>query len=178
MSEDSPRRLTLLYQLYLTSQASRGFMRLALADVGMGGEEYALFSYLYANGSRSLSQAARDLGVPITTLAGLIAQHIEAGEIERLPHPTDRRARLLSLTAMGRERLELVIPEFTVAYRGLVAQLEEAGVDTEALYEALADLRAGITRTSDLLEAERAAVRNESARRRPGIGSADNGAGR
>ena|SRR6266545_2687310 len=155
MADDSPRRLTLLYQLYLTSQASRGFMRLALADAGMGGEEYALFSYLYANGSRSLSQVARDFGMPITTLAGLIAQHIEAGEIERLPHPTDRRARLLALTATGRERLELAIPEFTAAYRGLLAQLEEAKVNLDELYEALAALRAGVTRTSELLQAER-----------------------
>lgn len=155
MTQEEPRRLSLLYQLYLTSQASRRFMRVALADAGMTGEEYAVCSYLYAYGPRPLSQAAREFGLPITTLADLLSSLVASGDVERLPHPRDRRARLLALTDAGRERLEHVIPEFTVAYRGLVAQLEEAGVDPEALYAALGDLRAGIVRTSDLLEAER-----------------------
>jgi DNA-binding MarR family transcriptional regulator len=155
VTEEEPRRLSLLYQLYLTSQASRRFMRVALADAGMTGEEYAVCSYLYANGPRPLSQAAREFGLPITTLADLLSSLVASGDIERLPHPTDRRARLLALTDAGRERLERVIPEFTVAYRGLLAQLEEAGVEAEALYAAIGDLRAAIVRTSDLLEAER-----------------------
>lgn len=158
MAEDAPRRLTLLYQLYLTNQAARRFMRAALADTGMSGEEYAVCSYLYANGPRPLSQAARDFGLPITTLAGLVAPLVESGVVERLPHPNDRRARLLALTNAGRGRLERVIPEFTVAYRGLLAQLAEAGVDTEALYAAIDDLRGGIVRASDLLEAERSSA--------------------
>jgi DNA-binding MarR family transcriptional regulator len=159
MSDESPRRLTLLYQLYLTSQAARRFMRVALADAHMSGEEYAICSYLYANGARPLSQAAREFGLPITTLAGLLAPMIESGDIERLPHPTDRRARLLSLTAPGRERLEGVIPEFTAAYRGLLAQLAEADVETESIYEALGTLRAHVVRTTELLEAERSGVK-------------------
>ena len=156
MSEESPRRLTLLFQLYLTSQAARRFMRLALAGSDMTGEEYALYSYLYGNGARTLTQAARDFGLPITTLATLLGPLIEAGEITRRPHPTDRRARLLELTDAGRRRLESVIPDFTVAYRALLGQLEEQEVDDEAMFAALDALRASINRTGDLLEAERA----------------------
>src|SRR5688572_12450168 len=78
---DSPKRLSLLFQLYLTSQASRRFMRLALAGTGMTGEEYALYSYLYGNGPRTLTQAARDFGLPITTLATLLGPLIASGEI-------------------------------------------------------------------------------------------------
>ena len=159
MAEQAPRRLTLLFQLYLASQASRRFMRLALTDAGMSGEEYAICSYLFANGPRPLSQTAREFGVPITTLAGLLSPLLESGDLERLPHPTDRRARLLALTTAGRERLERVIPEFTMAYRGLLAQLEEADIDAESIYDALAALRAGVVRTSDLLEAERSLVK-------------------
>jgi DNA-binding MarR family transcriptional regulator len=159
MAEQAPRRLTLLFQLYLASQASRRFMRVALADAGMTGEEYAICSYLYANGPRPLSQTAREFGVPITTVAGLLGPLIESGDLERLPHPTDRRARLLALTAAGRERLEHVIPEFTMAYRGLLKQLEEADVDAESIYEALGALREGVVRTADLLEAERTSIK-------------------
>jgi DNA-binding MarR family transcriptional regulator len=154
VSEAEPRRLTLLYQLYLTSQASRRFVKLALVGTEMGGEQYALYSYLYANGPRTLSQAAQDVGLPITTLATMLEPMIAAGEIVRQPHPKDRRARLLGLTDAGRGRLEAAIPGFTVAYRSLLAQLADADVDTEALYSALGELRSGLSRTAELLEAE------------------------
>jgi DNA-binding MarR family transcriptional regulator len=117
-STDAPKRLTLLYQLYLTQQASRQFMRRALAGSDMSGEEYALYSYLYANGPRTLSQAARDFGLPVTTLATMLGPLVESGEVERTPHPTDGRARLLGLTPAGREHLQQVIPAFSAAYRG------------------------------------------------------------
>ena len=154
MTDEAPRRLSLLFQLYLTSQASRRFMRLALANSDMSGEEYALYSYLYGNGARTLTQAARDFGLPITTLATLLGPLIEAGDITRRPHPTDRRARLLELTDAGRQRLEASIGDFTVAYRALLGQLEEQAINDEADFAALDALRASIIRTGDLLEAE------------------------
>ena len=156
MSDPGPRRLSLLFQLYLTSQASRRFMRLALAGSDMSGEEYALYSYLYGNGPRTLTQASRDFGLPLTTLATLLRPLIEAGEIVRRPHPTDRRARLLELTEAGRGKLEAAIPDFSVAYRALLGQLKEQEIDDEAVFAALDALRASIIRTGDLLEAEHA----------------------
>ena len=154
MSDQAPRRLSLLFQLYLTSQASRRFMRLALANSDMTGEEYALYSYLYGNGARTLTQASRDFGLPLTTLATLLGPLIEAGEIARVPHPTDGRARLLELTDAGRRKLEAAIPDFTVAYQALLGQLKEGDVDDEAVFAALDTLRSSIIRTGDLLEAE------------------------
>jgi DNA-binding MarR family transcriptional regulator len=156
MLDGAPRRLTLLYQLYLTSQSSRRFMRLALAGTTFSGEEYALYSYLYANGLRTLSQAARDLGMPVTSLATVMAPLIEAGHIERTPHPRDRRARLLALTDTGRETLQAAIPVFTAAYRQLLARLSDGDVDLEAVYDALAALRGGIEAASEELEMEEA----------------------
>jgi DNA-binding MarR family transcriptional regulator len=156
MSDPGPRRLSLLFQLYLTSQASRRFMRLALAGSQMSGEEYALYSYLYGNGPRTLTQASRDFGLPITTLATLLGPLIEAGEIARRPHPTDKRSRLLELTESGRQSLEAAIPDFSVAYRALLGQLKEQDIDDEAVFAALDALRASIIRTGDLLEAEHA----------------------
>ena len=148
----APRRLTLLYQLYLTNQATRRFMRLALATAPLSGEEFAVLSYLFANGPRTLSQAARDLGTPVTSLATTFAPLVESGRIDRRPHPRDRRARLLSLTAVGQADLQATIPPFSEAYRRLLEELAEAGADVERLFEALAALRTGIEHTSDLLE--------------------------
>jgi DNA-binding MarR family transcriptional regulator len=142
--ESTPRRLSLLYQLWLTNMAARTFMRAAMAGSGMTGEEYGLFSYLFANGARTLSHTARDLRMPVTTLATLLAPAVEAGDIERSPHPRDRRAKLLRLTDAGRARMDRAIPTFSAGYRLLLEQLAEDGVDTEDLYQALDQLRTGI----------------------------------
>jgi DNA-binding MarR family transcriptional regulator len=162
MTDEPQRRLTLLYQVWLLSQSSSRFMRDALAGTGMRGEEYGLYSYLFANGPRTLSQAARDLNQPLTTLATLLGPCIESGEIVRRSHPRDRRAKLLELSAAGRTRLEAVIPVYTVAYRTLLQVLDAGGADTEAMFEVIGDLRAAIDRTSDLIELETAAARAPS----------------
>jgi DNA-binding MarR family transcriptional regulator len=154
---DEPRRLSLLYQLYLTSQASRRLVRLALAETDLSGEEYALCSYLYGNGPRTMTQAARDFGMPISTVATLLAPLVEAGHIKRGAHPVDGRARLLELTAAGRERLERALPDFSGAYRELERQLSEAGVDPETVFEALDELRSAILHATDLVQGERGA---------------------
>ena len=149
---DAPKRFSLLYQLYLTGLASRRFMRQALEGTGMTGEEYALLSYLYGNGPRTLSQASRDFGFAITTVATMLAPLFEAGELERTPHPTDRRARLIGLTDAGRQRMERAIPAYTAAYRELLAQLERDGADVETIFEALRALRVAVVGTSEALE--------------------------
>lgn len=151
---ESPRRLTLLYQVWLLEMASSRFMRVALEGSGMRGEQYGLYSYLFANGPRTLTEAARDLAHPLTTLSTLIAPWIESGDIVRRPHPRDGRARLLELSPTGRERLELVIPAFTAGYRTLLRELEAHDADTEALFVGLDQLRASIERTIELMEAE------------------------
>ena len=87
VADDAPKRFTLLYQLYLANQAARRFMRSSLSGTGMSGEEFALLSYLYGNGPRTLSQAARDFGLAVTTVATMLAPLIDAGELERIPHP-------------------------------------------------------------------------------------------
>lgn len=155
MADDAPKRFTLLYQLYLTSQASRRFMRLALAGTGMTGEEYALLSYLYGNGPRTLSQASRDFGLAITTVATMLGPLFASGELERIPHPTDGRARLIRLTDAGCQHMDRAIPMFTAAYRALLESLESSETDPEALFTAFNQLRAGLAETADRMETER-----------------------
>jgi len=170
MTDAPQRRLTLLYQIWLLTQASSRFMRLALAGTGMRGEEYGLYSYLFANGPRTLTQAARDLGQPLTTLATLLNPCIEAGDIARRSHPRDGRAKLLELTDAGRRRLEAVIPVYSAAYRTLLRELDARGTDTEGLFEMLGELQASIERTSDLVALETDQLVE---RERAGSGEAD-----
>lgn len=154
MTDTPARRLTLLYQAWLLSQTTNRFMRLALADTGLRGEEYGLYSYLFANGPRTLTQAAQDLAQPLTTLATLLAPCIERGDVARRAHPRDRRARLLELTPAGRERLEAVIPVYTAAYGTLLRELEARDADTEAMFTMFDELRTAVERTIGLMELE------------------------
>jgi DNA-binding MarR family transcriptional regulator len=151
---ETPKRLSLLYQVWLLEVSTTRFMRTALRGTGIRGEEYGLLSYLYANGPRTLTQAARDLGQPLTTLSTMLAPLIAGGDVVRRPHPRDRRARLLELSPEGRARLARVIPHFSAAYTALLHELEARGADNEAIYAHLDELRASIERTIELMELE------------------------
>jgi DNA-binding MarR family transcriptional regulator len=184
MADDTPKRFTMLYQLFLTSQASRRLMKAALAGTGMTGEQFALYSYLYGNGPRTMSQAARDFGLAVTTVATMLAPHFESGELERQPHPTDRRARLIALTDAGRRRMESAIPPFSSSYQAMVAALEAAGGDVEATFATLDRLRSAISAEAERIEATSSKSAQVSATgggssRKPGPtrGSDDHGVG-
>jgi DNA-binding MarR family transcriptional regulator len=148
------RRLTLLYQLFLTSQASTRFVRRALADTDMSGETYALYSYLYENGPRTPSEAARNLGYPITTFASRLGPLVTAGEISRRPHPMDRRAVIIELSDTGQQRLLGAIPRFRAAYRALEATLRERGTDPADLFGPIEELREAMELTMGRLDTE------------------------
>jgi DNA-binding MarR family transcriptional regulator len=77
-----------------------------------------------------------------------------SGELVRIPHPTDRRARLIQLTDAGRRRMDHAIPKYTAAYRMLLDVLEANATDPEALFRAFDELRAGIAETADRIETE------------------------
>ena len=153
---ETPKRISLLYQVWLLEVSTTRFMRVALSRTGVRGEEYGLLSYLYANGPRTLTQAAKDLGQPLTTLSTLLAPLIADGHVVRRPHPRDRRARLLELSPAGRARLGRVIPHFSAAYTALLHELEARGADNEAIYAHLDELRSSIERTIELMELEQA----------------------
>ncbi|HSM38174.1 MAG TPA: MarR family winged helix-turn-helix transcriptional regulator [Candidatus Limnocylindrales bacterium] len=158
MSESAPRRLTLLYQLHLAGLASRAIMRLAMEGTGMSGEEYALYSYFRANGPRTLTQAAQDMGMPVTTLATMLSGPVAAGEIARSPHPRDGRARLLNLTDAGQARWESAVPSFAAAYESVLEELARDGVELEPLFSALDQLRAAIASAAQRVEMLRASA--------------------
>ena len=158
MADDAAKRFTLLYQLFLTSQAARRLLKVALAGTGLTGEQYALYSYLYGNGPRTLSQAGRDFGLAITTVATMLSPHFASGDLERIPHPTDRRARLIALTDSGLARMDRAIPAFTEAYLAMVNVLEAGGGDVELTYDALYRLRDAVAAEAERLET--AAIRS------------------
>lgn len=160
MSDEPAKRLSLLYQLFVVNQAARRLTRAALAGTGTGPRAYALLSYLFANGPRTLSQASRDFGLPLTTAATMMAPLVEAGDVDRSVDPGDRRARLLSLSAAGRARVETALPGFTAAHRALLQRLQDSGVEPDGIFASLDELRVGIVQATALMEAEASGLPN------------------
>jgi DNA-binding MarR family transcriptional regulator len=58
---------------------------------------------LFFNGPRSMSELAGRLGVPLSTMTGVVDQLEGKGLVERQDHPEDRRSLQVRLTAEGRK---------------------------------------------------------------------------
>lgn len=98
-----PRRadISLLFDLFVTSQRVRRVLSDALAGSGMRPDEYAVYSLLFEKGPLTATGMAQLLGMPLTTLLDYLKAMAAAGHLERIPHPTDGRALQVSLSRAG-----------------------------------------------------------------------------
>lgn len=103
---------------------------------------YALME-LHQRGPLTLAELTRHLGVVRSSLARLTKQMEATGDVERRPHPSDRRARLLSLTAKG-QRAAASVDHSSAAHFERVC--EELGGE---VVEALDRLTAALITASD-----------------------------
>lgn len=93
---------------------------------------------LSETGTRLISQLARSLMVHATT-ATLATDRLEnRGLIERSPHPTDRRATMVSITAAGRKLVGEATDELRDTEFGLV---DSTVADQKEVTEVLARMR-------------------------------------
>lgn len=58
---------------------------------------------LYFKGPRRMSELAAQLGVPLSTMTGIVDQLEAKGLVERLDHPEDRRSLQVRLTPDGKK---------------------------------------------------------------------------
>ena len=107
---------------------------------------------LSETGTRLISQLARSLIVHATT-ATLATDRLEGrGLIERSPHPTDRRATLVSITEAGRD----LVAESTDSLRECEFGFAGSGLaDQRSLIEVLASLRLAMGDTDSPKRARR-----------------------
>ena len=77
-----------------------------VATLGLEPRHFALLRAVRVADGQSQQAIAERLRIPASTMVSLI-DHLESeGLLERQPHPTDRRTRLLHLTSRGAEVLE------------------------------------------------------------------------
>lgn len=78
-----------------------------------------ILSSLHERGPRIMSDLKEELGVTATNITALIDSLESDGLVQRKPHPTDRRATVIELTAKAMSDLSLSCTE----YKNNVAEL-------------------------------------------------------
>jgi DNA-binding MarR family transcriptional regulator len=93
-----------LGQLLRRGTRARLYSRLTAGlDASLDEATYPVISGLARSGPRSAAQLAEDVGLDRSVVSRHATRLAEAGLIERLPDPLDRRAALLSLTGAGQQ---------------------------------------------------------------------------
>jgi len=95
------RNISLLFDLFVLNQRVRRLLSMALADVELKADEYAVYSLLFEQGPLTATEMARRMGMPLTTLLDYLRAMDGRGHLRRDPHPRDGRSQQLSLTMAG-----------------------------------------------------------------------------
>ena len=131
---------SLLFDAFVLGQRSRTLVGAAMAGSPLRPDEYAAYSVVFELATVTMSELARRLGMPVTTAADYVRAMLTRGHVERLPHPTDRRARLLSLTPAGLEAHRAASHAFAAAADALSLELPpEAEGTARAMLQELAE---------------------------------------
>jgi DNA-binding MarR family transcriptional regulator len=72
-----------------------------LAADGVESDTYAALSLIGVRGSVRLTDVARELGLPLTTMSDVVRRLEQRGHVRRRTNPDDARSFLFELTARG-----------------------------------------------------------------------------
>lgn len=126
--------------LFVSSRAleQRAFDAVAAAGYDITAAQARIAARIGPDGTR-ISSLAAQARVTKQSAAFLVEQLESAGYVERVPDPTDGRARLVRLTARAREVVEIANAEVEAT---LAEWAEHVGEERmQQAYEVLADLR-------------------------------------
>jgi DNA-binding MarR family transcriptional regulator len=126
------RRTSLLFDVFVLGQRTVALVEAAMQDAGLRPDEYAAYSVVFETGPITLTGMARELGMPLTTVADHVRTMVARGHLRKKPHRSDRRASTLSLTPSGLRAHRRASRSFERAHRALAEalQLEESEART------------------------------------------------
>lgn len=104
------------------------YMKWAKSRVRREGVTYArmrLLGALHCNGPQIMSSISGELGVTKRNVTALVDALEEEGMVRRRPHPTDRRATVISMTEQGAGTMDRMYDEHREAVAALFADLSE-----------------------------------------------------
>jgi DNA-binding MarR family transcriptional regulator len=118
---DQVLRGAIVLELSIAARHGHHVTGTRLRAVGVDPEEYGFLSVVGSLQPVTRTALAKATGLRRTTLRDAVRPLIERGHVAESPHPTDRRATLLSLTPTGQEIFERGVVEF----RRFLASLDE-----------------------------------------------------
>ncbi len=133
------QRLSLLLLLVAASQRMGQLVDAELAAEGVDSAHYALLSLIGIRGPLRLTEAAIELGMPLTTASDAVRRLEANGRVDRLPNPEDGRSSLFQLSEAGQVEWKRGWPAVRRIHEDLAARLEnveEVRAALEALVEA------------------------------------------
>ncbi|SIS88762.1 MarR family winged helix-turn-helix transcriptional regulator [Insolitispirillum peregrinum] len=110
----------------LLRRAHQRATALFLSDLGPGAftpPQFAALYKLYEQGSVSQNSLGRMIAMDAATMQGVVRRLHERGMVNRTPDAIDRRRIQLSLTAEGREAVELALEGAQAVEREILAPL-------------------------------------------------------
>lgn len=113
-----------LVQLWAVGQYVDALVHAALERAGVPAGQLAVIAHIDSVGPLTTTELATAMGSPFMTISDKVDRLIAAGEIRRVPHPTDGRARLLELTPAGRRRVQASWPHIRRIAASIESHLE------------------------------------------------------
>jgi DNA-binding MarR family transcriptional regulator len=97
----------------LVMAAERERLRMAREVLNIGLNELLACAFIAVSGPRTPSEIAERLQITTASVTELVDRLERGGLVTRIPHPTDRRKLLVTLTPTGVRKSELMQEHFT-----------------------------------------------------------------
>jgi DNA-binding MarR family transcriptional regulator len=146
--------LSVLFDVFVTTQRVRQLLDLALAGGPLSPDEYAVYSAIDELGPLSATALSRTLGMPLTTVSDYVRALLDHGHATRRRDPRDRRAWLLSLTAEGEAAHRATAVLFEEAIGNVVAAMTVSEADARRALLAIGDACEGALDALELARLE------------------------
>lgn len=99
-----------IFLLNKANQQLQALTRERLLEFGVTTTQYAVLRVLWEQDKQSAAELGERLQLDAATMVGVLDRLVQAGLVERKPHPQDRRVNLVCLTKPG-QRLEQPLSE-------------------------------------------------------------------
>ena len=154
-SRRNSARREILFQLSDVARAMRTYIDQRAREHGMTRAQWAVLARVERQEGMTQAELAEILEIQPISLVRLVDRLCEQKQLERRPHPSDRRANRLYLTAKGRATLTGLIPLGRQIAGEVFGSLSAA--ETAALLRSLLRIKQNIRRVSDAHSTKRTA---------------------
>lgn len=94
-------------------------------DMGLTQTQFAVLARLWESGKCSQNELGRSAAIDSATILGVVQRLQSAGLVATEPHPSDKRRRVVSLTAAGRKTVDEAIAKAQKSNEETLAPLTE-----------------------------------------------------